>query len=80
MILSAGGCIPERPCPSDKFPKGLIIGLGGGLLAEFLCQHLHSLVHAVELDPEIVRLAKDYFSLQEKVSLKVKSSPWLRPI
>ncbi len=52
-----------------KKPKNvLLLGLGGGVLAnEFAKRNM--LVTAVELDPRVVEVAKDYFSLNKGVEI-----------
>jgi len=46
--------------------SGLLIGLGGGLLASFLINFMPNLsLSVVEIDPEIVKVAKDHFGLPE---------------
>ena len=52
-------------------PQGiLIVGLGGGTLPMFLRQHLpRTRIDAVELDPEVVAVAKSHFGFREDESL-----------
>lgn len=49
-----------------KETKNLIIGLGGGGLVNFLYHHCKDMLAvAVEIDPEIVKIAKSHFGLSE---------------
>lgn len=49
--------------------KNLIIGLGGGGLVNYIYHYLKDLSVAVlEIDPEIVKVAKEYFGLEEDAS------------
>ncbi|EOA19714.1 hypothetical protein CARUB_v10003731mg [Capsella rubella] len=53
---------------SDKFkcrPKALCIGVGGGGLLSFLRLQLGFEVTGVEIDPEVLRIARQYFGLEE---------------
>lgn len=46
--------------------KNLVIGLGGGGLVNFIYHHLKELsTSVVEIDPEIVRVAKEHFGLAD---------------
>lgn len=46
--------------------KNLVIGLGGGGLVNFIYHHLKELsTTVVEIDPEIVRVAKEHFGLAD---------------
>lgn len=51
----------------DKWPHGdgnaLVIGLGGGSDVLGLYRHTNATITAVEIDPDIVRLAHEYFGL-----------------
>ncbi|XP_010490976.1 PREDICTED: methyltransferase-like protein 13 [Camelina sativa] len=52
----------------DKFksrPKALCIGVGGGGLLSFLRIQLGFEVTGVEIDPEVLRIARQYFGLEE---------------
>lgn len=53
--------------------KNLVIGLGGGGLLTYIYHHLKDLnITAVEIDPEIVKVAKEYFGLvEDKTRLEV---------
>lgn len=60
------------------YPKNLnsflIIGMGGGSTSWYLHESLkNAMVTAVELDPEIVRLAKKHYSLQEDERFKIST-------
>jgi hypothetical protein len=49
---------------------GILVGLGGGGLVNFLHYCLPNLIlTAVELDPDVAQLATDYFGLDEPVTL-----------
>ena len=44
----------------------LVVGLGGGTLAGFLRRHYPAAeIDAVDIDPEVVRVAKEYFGFRE---------------
>lgn len=50
----------------------LLIGLGGGSIPKKLNQVFpHLVVDAVELDPEVIKLAKEYFHLKESKNLRL---------
>ena len=53
--------------------KNLVVGLGGGGLVNYIYHHLKELkVVTVEIDPEIVKVAKEYFGLaQDQTRLEV---------
>ncbi|GAB2221750.1 hypothetical protein Drorol1_Dr00012938 [Drosera rotundifolia] len=58
--------------PNGKTVEAVVIGLGAGLLPMFLHNFMpFCLVQVVELDPEVLRLARYYFGFQEDESLKV---------
>jgi len=58
-------CFPQ---PS----RVLIIGLGGGSMARYLLKHAPNChLDCVELDPEVIRVAREYFDLQEDPDLTV---------
>ncbi|KAJ1407277.1 S-adenosyl-L-methionine-dependent methyltransferase [Sesbania bispinosa] len=62
----------ESAASSGKMVKAVIIGLGAGLLPMFLHGCIPFLeIEAVELDPVIVDVARDYFSFVEDKRLKV---------
>ncbi|CAO2822471.1 unnamed protein product [Amaranthus hypochondriacus] len=62
----------ERIAASGGKVEALVIGLGAGLLPMILHQCMHFLhIEAVELDPVVVRLAKEYFGFLEDERLKV---------
>ncbi|XP_061372996.1 uncharacterized protein LOC133315400 isoform X1 [Gastrolobium bilobum] len=62
----------ESVATSGKMVKAVILGLGAGLLPMFLHGCIPCLeIEAVELDPVIVDIARDYFSLVEDKRLKV---------
>lgn len=62
MIL--GIPTPSTPSSSTKKLKNLIVGLGGGGLVNFIYHFLKDMsTLVVEIDPEIVNVAKEYFGL-----------------
>lgn len=62
VYLIAGMIMMENA----KNLKNLVIGLGGGGLLTFIYHHLKELsMTAIEIDPEIVKVAKEYFGLIE---------------
>jgi spermidine synthase len=57
---------------ADRMDDILMIGLGGGRTSWYLHRHLpSSSIEAVELDPAVVSLAKEYFSIQEEAGYQV---------
>ncbi|CAE6086522.1 unnamed protein product [Arabidopsis arenosa] len=50
-------------------PKALCIGVGGGGLLSFLRLQLGFEVTGVEIDPEVLRIARQYFGLEESLAL-----------
>ncbi|KAK7318954.1 hypothetical protein RJT34_03663 [Clitoria ternatea] len=62
----------ENVASNGKMVKAVIIGLGAGLLPMFLHGCIPFLkIEAVELDPVIVDIARDYFSFVDDERLKV---------
>lgn len=50
----------------ERLDSALVVGLGGGSLSKALHHHYpHLQVDSIELDPEIARLARDYFDYRE---------------
>ncbi len=50
----------------DRLDRALVVGLGGGSLSKALVKHFPQLVvDSIELDPEIARLAQEYFAYRE---------------
>ena len=71
-VQKAGGGGGFGGSGGGRAPTALVIGLGGGALPMVLCRMYPGVkVVAVELDPEIVRVAKQYFGLRESNDLKV---------
>nr|XP_027191646.1 methyltransferase-like protein 13 isoform X3 [Cicer arietinum] len=65
----------ENVASSGKMVKAVIIGLGAGLLPMFLHRCIPVLeIEAVELDPVIVDIAREYFSFVDDKRLKVHIS------
>ena len=49
--------------------KMLIIGLGGGSIPKKLQKEFPYMeIDAVEIDPEVIKMAKDYFNVKERIS------------
>lgn len=56
---------------SEK-PKFLVIGLGGGTIPKLLTkQYPQSEITCLEIDPVIINLAKDFFSLKDYENIKI---------
>jgi spermidine synthase len=52
--------------------KILIIGLGGGSIPKKLNKEFPNLeIDAIELDPEVIKVAKDYFNVKESKTLRL---------
>jgi spermidine synthase len=52
--------------------RAAFVGLGGGRTASYLVRNFTSLrMDVAELDPEVIRLAKKYFGVQESERLKI---------
>src|SRR4029078_8988355 len=52
--------------------KMLIIGLGGGSIPKKLNKELPNMeIDAVEIDPEVVKMAKDHFNVKEGKNLRI---------
>ena len=50
----------------------LLLGLGGGSIAKFLLHHFPACrIHAVERNPEVVRVAHEYFALPRDERLRI---------
>ncbi|MBN2790399.1 MAG: spermidine synthase [Candidatus Delongbacteria bacterium] len=64
FIASAAGILPERS-------NVLLLGLGGGTIANMLENQFQHKVDAVELDERMLEIAKDYFDLSDKVNTVV---------
>jgi len=57
---------------AGKVERGAFVGLGGGRTASYLVNSLPGFkLEIAELDPEVIRLAKTYFGLQESERMKV---------
>lgn len=57
---------------TDQVERILVIGLGGGNIPMFLRKHYPSAhIDVVDVDPQIIALAKGYFSFREDSSLHV---------
>ncbi len=53
----------------------LILGLGGGILANIMERYSHSIT-GVEIDPRIIQCAKKYFGLNPKVNAVCEDAQW----
>jgi spermidine synthase len=61
-------CLAFAPDPR----RVLIVGLGGGSLPRFLHSHFpEMMIDVVELDPEVVALAREYCGFEEDARLRV---------
>ena len=50
----------------------LLIGLGGAAIPKFLARHYPDIeLHIVEIDPDVVQVARKYFSFQPTERMKV---------
>lgn len=59
----------------DKLEKAAVIGMGGGRTTWYLAHFIPEMdVTAVELDPEIVRIADEYFGVSESDNLNIVTS------
>lgn len=57
-----------RPRPE----KVLIVGLGGGAMVQFLKHHQPELqVHAIDIDPEVIRIADEYFGTKPTDNIRI---------
>lgn len=55
-----------------KQEQVLIVGLGGGSMVQFLKHHDPALrVDVIEIDPEIVKIAKNYFGVESKDPVRI---------
>jgi spermidine synthase len=59
-VIPVGLALAERP------QRVLIVGLGGGTIPSMFRKYLPDLqIDTVELDPEVVQVAKQYFGFRE---------------
>jgi spermidine synthase len=64
-VIPVGLTLVERP------QRVLIVGLGGGSIPSMFRKHLPNLqIDTVELDPEVVRVAKQYFGFREDALMR----------
>lgn len=50
----------------------LVVGLGGGTIPSFLHKHYPAVtIDVVDIDPEVVRVAKEYFGFRETATMRV---------
>jgi spermidine synthase len=60
---------------SEKPQRVLIIGLGGGSLPMFLRKHYpQAAIDVVDIDPDVVAVAKKYFGFREDATLKAHAA------
>lgn len=58
--------------PRSRVEKVLIMGLGGGTLAQLLlARYADVKITAYEIDPLIVKVAREFFSLSKKITIRV---------
>jgi spermidine synthase len=57
----------------DREPKDvLFVGMGAGIMPKYFINYYpDSMIDNVEIDPEMVMIAKDYFDFQDKENMKV---------
>lgn len=57
----------------DHIQHTLLLGLGGGSVVEILRKNyqLHTPIHAVELDPQIIRVAVNEFGIEQYAPLRI---------
>ena len=59
-IMLAAELLKEK-----KAPKSLIVGLGGGCLTSFMAnKYNHFYLNSIEIDPEVVNIAKKFFNFK----------------
>lgn len=60
------------PAYASRFQRAAFVGLGGGRTASYLVRSFPELrLDVAELDPEVIRLAKKYFGVEEQDRLKI---------
>lgn len=65
-VMTVGLAVAPQP------RRVLIVGLGGGTIPAFLHKHCpRTTIDVVDIDPDVVRVAKTYFGFQEDRSLRV---------
>jgi len=68
MLVGLAFCEPAGTIPE----RVLMVGLGGGTIPRFMRRHFPEMtIHVVEIDPEVVSVAKRFFGFQEDKRLKV---------
>ncbi|RCN51753.1 methyltransferase domain protein [Ancylostoma caninum] len=71
LMLSGLSLLPKNPFadPSKTHFKLAVLGLGGGILASFLLRHFNkAVIDAIELDPDVVKVATQWFALPSRDS------------
>jgi len=64
-VMAAGMAVVEQP------RRVLIVGLGGGTIPVFLHKHFpQTTIDVVDIDPDVVQVAKDYFGFKEDSRLR----------
>jgi len=54
-----------------RVQRVLVVGLGGGSLPSFLRKHYPAAeIDAVDIDPEVIKVAKEYFGFREDASMR----------
>ena len=65
-VMPVGLAFVEKP------QRALMIGLGGGTIPNFLRKHWPELtIDIVDIDPDVVRVAKEYFGFREDSRMRV---------
>ncbi len=66
------GYMSRSPFPITKNPRVLVCGLGGGAIVHLLDKSYHPYSFtAIEYDPEIVKMARTYFSIDKIHNLSI---------
>lgn len=70
MYLLSLGILAAEPTLDDKPANVLVIGLGGGSFSDFLAEvYPRWNVDVVEINPAVIRLAKKYFPIDNRVNI-----------
>ncbi len=63
----------ERLVPEEELTSVLILGLGGGTIARWILEDWpRTKVVAYELDPEVVRVARQFMELPDEVEVRIR--------
>ena len=49
----------------------LVLGLGGGTLPKYFLSHTNATIDVIEIDPEVIRSAEEYFGVEESERLRI---------